>query len=227
MENLNEILKYAPKKLKLWSELFGCVELYGTDPITIKHDTTLIDYYNSGALHKGGNIDLFPASGVSWKSWTKYLLKKGDVVSQGNTIGVVDSIYNNMITLSPAVMFNTLYCKSHMITLENVMYASPSEVNSLISSIPKGFSIGDNLFVQDSCTTYKHCGVVVEYTITGYKLDNGEIVPYDSTEYYSMSIVTETEDSTPALVLVGIAFNLVRLVKAAEINGENLYKVVK
>lgn len=85
--NLSEILKHCPKGTKLWTDLYGEVELVGGDvgicyPISIKtnvHNTN-VGYTATGAYQADINGDdtlpciLWPDSRRTWDEWQKIIM---------------------------------------------------------------------------------------------------------------------------------------------------------
>ena len=87
--NLSEILKHCPEGMKLWTDLYGEVELAGGDvglyyPIAIK---TNVYNYNIGITATGAYLtdsnqdDIFPCilwpdSGRTWDSWQEKIMPK-------------------------------------------------------------------------------------------------------------------------------------------------------
>lgn len=85
--NLSEILKHCPEGIKLWTDLYGEVELAGGDvgilyPISIKTDimTSNVGITSTGAYQMGENgydilpCILWPDSGRSWDEWQMIIM---------------------------------------------------------------------------------------------------------------------------------------------------------
>ena len=87
MLNLTEILKNAPKGLKLWSPLFGEVILNSTSSgiihVTIEHDGILKVFCANGKYFDYPDAEclLFPSKEHrTWDNWQQILFKKGDYI---------------------------------------------------------------------------------------------------------------------------------------------------
>lgn len=73
MKNIAEILKNCPKGTKLYSSIFGEVELDEvTDSIFVRHalNKTLIAFYTDGKYHSNGECILFPSK--ENRDWNKF-----------------------------------------------------------------------------------------------------------------------------------------------------------
>ena len=81
--NIAEKLENAPKGTKLYSPIFGEVELYEVNSIFIdvKHDDLIAKFYSDGKYTKNGECMLFPSrENRDWDNFYICPFKKGDFI---------------------------------------------------------------------------------------------------------------------------------------------------
>lgn len=127
MENIYDILKDAPRGLELWSSLCGeckLVSVYDnaerTNMRTPKGiivrgkyaDITDYDFTfdEFGRFSERGACLLYPSKTTStWEFWQKRLLRRGDIVTDGDTLYLIKAELNELICADGSLGASTPY----------------------------------------------------------------------------------------------------------------------
>lgn len=135
--NLCEILKNAPKGLKLWCDVFGEVELKEICdenvyyPIVCLKNALTISFIKNGSYVNDGLPVLWPSKDVrTWDNWQQHLFKKGDIIT-------------NEKTGSTFMYFGQISCMKSdgdvmtILNLGVLRYATPEEKDKFIKDVSK------------------------------------------------------------------------------------------
>lgn len=151
MESIAEILKNAPKGLRLYSPAFGYVRYVGFMPtsfapngekaITVENDNKGVVYFlEDGRMSRSGECLLFPSQyaytqQLGWEQWRRDLLPR----SAGSVI--VDTCYGGLfiITSDSNAKTGTIIRDSGGVVLEtswgNFRYATEEETRTFFSNL--------------------------------------------------------------------------------------------
>lgn len=121
--NLKEVIKNAPKGLKLYSPAYG--EVYFESIENDNIDTPLSPmivcksesgnikkFFADGSISNNGECMLFPDNNKTWNNWQKILIKVGDVVSLkefNKVCKIIDKLGENQIRVVDSKDFIYIY----------------------------------------------------------------------------------------------------------------------
>lgn len=170
--NIAEILKNAPEGTKLYSPIFGEVELSEVDSIFIyiNHDGFIARFHSDGKYTKNGECMLFPSrENRDWNTFGICPFKKGDILV---TITKAPFIYNGFEgdeyygSICGAFSFGGMIC------------GVPSNKWTDKIGVRKATEEEANMFLKK----LKRLGIVWDpetFTITKSKFDTEELKPFD------------------------------------------------
>ena len=121
--NLKEVIKNAPKGLKLYSPAYGevyfeCIENDSTDtplaPMIVckSKSGNIKKFFADGSISTNGECMLFPDDSKTWNDWQKVLLSVGDIVSLkdfNKVCKIVDRLGENQVRVRDTKDFICIY----------------------------------------------------------------------------------------------------------------------